>query len=80
MAPFPHQVVVAAVVDHPALFHHRGAFPLGVFDRLNDSHQRDVAAGGRAKHTHTHITDHCTNVRNVLVVVVTGLNCRSTKQ
>lgn len=38
------QVVPAGVVDHPALFDHCGAFPLGVFDGLNHSHQRDVAA------------------------------------
>lgn len=43
-----HQVVAAGVVHHPALFHHRGAFPLGVFDGLNHAHQRDVAAGARA--------------------------------
>lgn len=49
----PHQVVAAGVVDHPALFHHRGAFPLGVFDGLNQTHQRDVTAGGRAECKHT---------------------------
>lgn len=43
-----HQVVAARVVDHPALFNHCGAFPLGVFDGLNHTHQRDVTAGGRA--------------------------------
>ncbi len=51
-----HQVVTVCVMNHPAFFHHGGAFPLGVFDGLNYSHQRDVAAGGRAayEHTHTH--------------------------
>ena len=54
-----HQVVVAGVVNHPALFHHSGAFPLGVFEGLNHSHQRDVAAGARAarqtgEHRKTH--------------------------
>lgn len=43
-----HQIVPAGVVNHPALFNHCGAFPLGVFDGLNHAHQRDVTAGGRA--------------------------------
>lgn len=56
----PHQVVPVGVVDHPALFDHREAFPLGVFDGLNHSHQGDVTAGARAEqrdnvnNVHTH--------------------------
>ncbi len=51
-----HQVVAAGVVDHPALFNHCGAFPLGVLDGLNHTHQRDVTAGARAarEQTRTH--------------------------
>lgn len=48
-----HQAVAAGVVHHPALLHHRGAFPLGVFDGLNHAHQRDVAARGRAARRQT---------------------------
>lgn len=47
------QVVSAGVVDHPALPHHGGAPPLGLFDGLDHPHQRDVAAGGWAGDTHT---------------------------
>lgn len=43
-----YQSVLAGVVDHPALFHHIAALPLCVFDRLDDSHQRNVVAGGGA--------------------------------
>jgi len=45
-----YQVVPACIMNHPALLHHCGAPPLGVFDGLDHPHQRDVAAGGRAKH------------------------------
>ena len=48
-----HQVVSAGEVNHPPLLHGRGAFPLGVFDGLNHSHQGDVAAGARAASTQT---------------------------
>lgn len=43
-----YQSVLAGVVDHPALFHHIAALPLCVFDRLDNSHQRNVVAGGGA--------------------------------
>lgn len=43
-----YQVVPARVMNHPALLHHRGAPPLGVFDGLDHPHQRDVGASGGA--------------------------------
>lgn len=43
-----HQVVTVGVVHQPAFFNHCGAFSLGVFDGLDHTHQRDVAAGRRA--------------------------------
>lgn len=46
-----YQVVPACIMNHPALLHHRGAPPLGVFDGLDHPHQRDVAAGGGAGQT-----------------------------
>lgn len=51
----PYQVVSACIMNHPALLHHRGAPPLGVFDRLDHPHQRDVGASGRARRTDTYI-------------------------
>lgn len=38
------QGVPAAVMDHPALLHHRAAFPLCVLDGLYDPHQRNITA------------------------------------
>lgn len=52
-----YQVVPARIMNHPALLHHSGAPPLGVFNGLDHPHQRDVAAGGGATHTHTHTQD-----------------------
>lgn len=40
----PYQCVLAGVVNHPPLLHHCAAFPLRVFDRLHNSHERDVVA------------------------------------
>lgn len=67
---------MAGVVDHPALFNHCGAFPLGVFDGLNHTHQRDVSAGGRAaceqikthRNTNTDILENATTqtIRNII--------------
>lgn len=48
-----YQVVPARIMNHPALLHHGGAPPLGVFDGLDHPHQRDVAASGGARHTCT---------------------------
>lgn len=43
-----YQSVLAGVVRHPAFLHHVAVLPLGVFDRLNDSHEGDVVTGARA--------------------------------
>lgn len=40
-------------MNHPALLHHGGAPPLGVFDGLDHPHQWDVAAGGGARRKQT---------------------------
>lgn len=52
---FSHQVVTVGVMHHPPLLHHCGAFPLGVLDRLNNTHQGDVTAGGWAGYHKKHI-------------------------
>ena len=43
--------VLVGVVDHPAFLEHIRAPPLGVLHRLDDPHQRNVVAHGRAART-----------------------------
>lgn len=65
-----YQSVLVGVVDHPALLHHVAAFPLCVFDRLNDSHKWDVVTGGRAARAGT-----THNLRSLCVKVFTVHVC-----